>query len=385
MNQESASQALLQPYALGPITLPNRVVMSALTRARAENPELVPTPLMAEYYAQRASAGLIITESAWMSRQAVGFVNIPGIFTAEQIAGWQSVTRAVHEKGGRIFLQIVHSGSVSHPSLHEGELPVAPSAINPQEKAYTPNGFEDTVTPRELSVADIEALVQDYRQAARNAQAAGFDGVELHAQLHFLLPQFLSELLNQRQDQYGGSLENRARFLFEVITALIEVWGPGRVGVKFTPAASSAGVYKTTEQTLPTFEYVVRRLNDYPLAYLQLVQPIPLATGTAIETLPDLIAHFRPLYHGTLVAVGGFTQQSANALLARGGADLVAFGQAYVANPDLVERFAQHYPLATGDRDTYYQGGAKGYADYPFMPVKPSPDLSPTTPAAVVD
>jgi NADH:flavin oxidoreductases, Old Yellow Enzyme family len=322
---------------------------------------------MAEYYAQRASAGLILSEGTWVNAKSIGFINVPGIYTREQVEGWKLVTNAVHDKGGVIFSQLGHIGAASHPDFFDGELPAGPSAINPQTKSFTPNGFKDSLTPRELTVAEIRQTVQDYRQAAQNAKDAGFDGIEIHAQTGMLIPQFLSLATNQRTDQYGGSIENRARIVFEILDAVTSVWNSTRVAIKFTPVAiSHVGIMKPDVETIPMFQYILKKLNDYNLAYLHIVGPAEDLSGTPVEVLQDnYFSHFRRHYSGRLMANLGFTQESGNAILEAGLADLVSFGAPFIANPDLVTRFAHHLPLAESNRDTYYAGGENGYTDYP--------------------
>jgi N-ethylmaleimide reductase len=363
----STTQPLLEEYRLGDLKLKNRVVMASLTRGRATNPGLVPTPLMAEYYAQRASAGLILSEGTWVNDRSIGFVNVPGIYTPQQVEGWKQVTRAVHANGGLIFSQLGHIGSASHPDFFGGELPAGPSAINPQTHSFTPEGFKDTLTPRELTLAEIKQTVKDYRQAAENARTAGFDGVEIHALAGMLIPQFLSRATNHRRDAYGGSIENRARIVFEILDAILDVWDSTRVAIKFAPVAlSHVGILTPDEETIPTFQYILQKLGVYNLAYLHIVGPAEDLTGTPVAALQDnYFRHFRTHYSGRLMANLGFTQESANAILRDGTADLVSFGSPFIANPDLVERFANSRPLSESNRDTYYAGGESGYADYP--------------------
>jgi N-ethylmaleimide reductase len=358
---------LLTEYQLGAIKLKNRIVMSSLTRGRATNPELIPTELHTKYYAQRASAGLILTESAWVSKNAIGFVNLPGIYSIEQVSSWKRVTTAVREKQGKIFLQVAHSGAVSHPDFFDGELPLGPSAINPQEKTFTPYGFKDTLTPREYSIAEIEATIAEFKIAAENAKAAGFDGIEIHAQLFTLIPQFLSKSTNQRTDQYGGNIENRSRVLFEILNTIKSVFNENQIGIKFTPAAFNPGIIKPDEHTLATYTYILQQLNNYDLAYVHLVGPAVDLSGTPLSSIKeDYFGYFRKLYKGTIMANLGFDRASGNEIILSGKADLVSFGMKYIANPDLVERFDNRIALAEPDKSTLYSGGEKGYADYPF-------------------
>lgn len=364
---ENTAKPLLEEYHLGNLQLKNRVVMAPMTRGRATNAGLVPTPLIAEYYAQRASAGLIISEGTWVNSKAIGFINVPGIYNQEQVEGWKLVTKAVHDNGGLIFSQLGHIGSASHPDHLNGELPAGPSAINPQTQSFTPKGFKDTLTPRELNVAEIKQTIQDYKQAAQNAKDAGFDGVEIHAQAGMLIPQFLSLATNQRKDEYGGSIENRARIIFEILDVIKEVWDSSRLAIRFTPVMySHVGIVTPDVETIPLFQYILTRLNDYNLAYVHIVGPAQDLTGTPVEVLQtDYFSHFRHHYSGRLMANLGFTQQTANKILKDGKADLVSFGQLYIANPDLSERFKYQIPLSESDPDTYYTGEENGYTDYP--------------------
>jgi N-ethylmaleimide reductase len=363
---DKTKQPLFTEFDLGGLRLKNRIVMSSLTRGRADNADLAPTTLHKEYYAQRASAGLILTESTWVSKNAIGFINLPGIYTAEQTLAWKRVTAAVHAKGGKIFIQLAHSGAASHPDFFDGRLPLGPSAIDPQEKSFTPEGFKNTITPRAYTIPEIKATVGEFRQAAQHALEAGFDGVEVHGQVFTLIPQFLSPATNQRTDEYGGSTENRARIVFEILDAVSTVFDNKRIGIKFTPAFFSTGIIRPDATTLETFAYILERLNGYGLGYLHLVGPAVDLTGTALAPIKDnYFDYFRRLYKGTLLANLGFGEASGNEILATGKADLVSFGTPFIANPDLVERFQQGIALATPDTATFYAGGAAGYTDYP--------------------
>ncbi|MHC0442788.1 alkene reductase [Flavobacterium sp. 3-210] len=355
---------LFSDYQLGDLTLKNRIVMAPMTRGRATNTELLATDMMASYYAQRASAGLIITEGTWISPDAIGFINVPGIYNDQQVEAWSNVTQAVHKNDGKIFLQIAHSGAVSHPDHLNGNLPMAPSAINPEEMTYTVNGFQNTPMPREMTIEDIKGIIEDFRLASLNAKKAGFDGVEIHGGHVFLLPEFLSSATNQRTDQYGGSPENRSRFVLELIEAVISVWGKGRVGLKISPASSS-GTLKPNADTEPTFRYLTEALNQFDLAYLHVVG-IPGTEGTPAEAFSDVAAYFRPLYKGTLMIGGGLDSKSGDALLRSQNADLIVYGLPFVANPDLVERYRNGFALSAPNADLLYTGGAAGYMDYSF-------------------
>lgn len=361
------TQPLLQPYQMGSLELPNRVVMAPMTRNRADNPGLTPTDLHAEYYAQRASAGLIVTEGTYVSPRAIGFILVPGLYTADQVAGWRQVSGAVHAAGGRIFCQLWHVGAMSHPDLQkDGALPLAPSAINPHDKAFTTAGHTPTVTPRAMTTDEVAQTIQEFRLAARSAMRAGFDGVELHGANGYLFSQFFARSMNRRTDRYGGSIENRSRFLFEVLDAIAEEMPLGRVGVRLNPALHQLGGVVFDDETYPLFEYVVRRLDERGLAYLHLMEPInpvddlPLPTGS-------VCAHFRRFYGGTIITATDYTRESGNQVVERGDADLVAFGRAFIGNPDLVERFALDAPLTVPDHSTFYGGGAAGYTDYPYL------------------
>ncbi|HTO32375.1 MAG TPA: alkene reductase [Pararhizobium sp.] len=357
---------LFNSILLGELELPNRIIMASMTRARTDNLGMVPNALQEQYYAQRASAGLILTEGTWPSRESVGFINVPGLYTQEQADGWRRVTDAVHKAGGRIFVQLGHTGSSSHPDLLDGAPPLAPSAINPGLKAFTPSGFKDTVTPRAMDVSDIARTVEDYAKATLLAQTAGFDGVELHGINTFLIPTFLYENLNRRTDNYGGSAENRARIVLEIVDAMVGTWTSGRVGIKLSPALTGVGNFVADRETLATFEYLVGQLSKRHLAYLQLMNPVNDLAGTHLEVLgQDVTKHFRALYAGSLIANGGYTFETGNALIRNGFADAIAFAAPFISNPDLVERFRGNLELSLSDRDTYYGGGAAGYIDYP--------------------
>jgi len=355
---------IFSPFRLGPLDLPNRVVMAPMTRNRA-GPGNVPTALNATYYAQRAGAGLIVSEATQVSPQGVGYPGTPGIHSAEQVAGWKLVTDAVHGAGGRIFLQLWHVGRISHPSLQpSGALPVAPSAIAPAGQAWTTNGMKAFVTPHALETNEIPGIVEDYRRGARNARDAGFDGVELHGANGYLIDQFLRDGTNKRTDRYGGSASNRARFLIEVTQALIGEWGGERVGVRLSPT----NPYNDIADSNPaaTFSTAARELNRLGIAYLHIVEPGPGDPVAAGET-PD-IRFFRKVWRGPLIANKGYDLERANAVLRDGTADLVSFAALYLANPDLDERFRRGGPFNPPDRKTFYGGAAKGYTDYPALP-----------------
>lgn len=361
-------QALIKPIMLAKtIQLNNRVVMAPMTRSRANNDEHAPTEaLHGVYYEQRASAGLIITEGSQVSKQAIGYINTPGIHSKAQVEGWKQVTKRVHDKGGKIFIQLWHVGRMSHPFFHDGELPVAPSAINPDVKSYTLEGFKDTVTPKAMTIEDIQTTISDFAKAAKNAVEAGFDGVEIHASNGYLFHQFFNNSSNQRTDQYGGSIENKARFLFEVIEAVKKEIPEERIGVRLNPSLHNAFGMTLDEETIPTFEYIVKQLNNYNLAYLHLSEPFTDVSDVP-HAIGEIAKHFRPLYKGTLIINSEFDQEKGNAIIKAGLADMVAFGKLYISNPDLVERFKTNAPLAEWNEDTFYTPGKKGYIDYEFL------------------
>jgi len=363
--RENPKDTLLSPFQLGETSLLNRVVMASMTRGRAANHGLVPTELHVEYYRRRATAGLIMTEAMWVNEQAIGSVNVPGLFNATQAAAWRSVTDAVHGEGGRIYAQVGHSGAVSHPDFFDGALPLAPSEVNPKLQAFTPSGFKETVTPRAMTLEDIEATIVGYAAAAENAREAGFDGIELHSSTTYLLPQFLNSALNQRTDRYGGNAENRARIVIDILEAMIARWPGCRVGLKISPTAAMGG-FAPTADTVATYDHLVGRLNDLPLSHLQITRALALDVATSpVAALADTIGYYRSRYRGVLVANGGYDVHTASAEIAEGRADLVSFGAPFIANPDLVRRFAEDLPLSSSDRATYYQGGVHGYLDYP--------------------
>jgi N-ethylmaleimide reductase len=364
-----STDILFQQLQLGALSLPNRIVMPALTRMRA-GPGGVPTALNAEYYAQRASAGLNITEATAISVQGHGYPQMPGIHSAAQIAGWRLVTAAVHAQGGRIVLQIVHHGRWSHSSYNpDRSLPVAPSAIAPPGHAYTPS-FEQLPyeTPRALEARELPALVADFRQAAGNARAAGFDGVEIHGANGFLLDQFLQDGSNLRTDAYGGTIENRARLLFEVVDAVAAEIGQDRVAVRLSPHGNLGDL--SDSDTVPHFSYVIGELGTRGLAYLHLIEPRASSAGIADDASVDSADNaslFRHLFDGPMITAGGYTTAMGLAAVAAGRADAVAFGRMFVANPDLPERIRTGAALNAFDRSTSYGGGAQGYTDYPML------------------
>lgn len=350
---------LFSEQKLGNLTLPHRVVMAPLTRSRSSQPGDIPNDMNVEYYKQRASAALIITEATQISPQGKGYAFTPGIHSSEQIEGWKKITDTVHKEGGRIFMQLWHVGRVSHSSLQpDGTLPVAPSAIAPAGQAFTYEGLLDFETPRALEANELPDIVEQYRQAATNAKAAGFDGVEIHAANGYLLDQFLRDGSNKRKDVYGGSIENRVRLTLEVTKAVTDVWGGAGVGIRLSPT----GTFNSMADSDPTalFTHLVKELNAYDLAYLHVVE----AFGDDNDTSFDFAA-LRAAFNGPYMANGGYTGETAEESLAAGLSDLVSFGMPYISNPDLPERLKQGAPLAEADGNTLYGGDAKGYTDYP--------------------
>ncbi len=354
--------SLFTPLQVGALSLPNRVLMAPLTRCRAEGAN-VPTDLMAEYYAQRAGAGLIIAEATTVSPKGHGYPNTPGIYTAEQVAGWKKVTSAVHARGGRIFLQLWHVGRISHPSFQpNGELPVAPSAIKPKGQVWTGKEMADYVTPRALPIEEIPGIVAEYVRGARLAKEAGFDGVEIHNANGYLLDQFLRSGTNHRTDGYGGSVAHRARLTLEVASAVTSIWGSDRVGIRLSPG----GVFNDMADANPreTFGYVLRELSKLELAYAHVtrVTAQDIAHGAKDGVGPK---ELRADFQGVLITAGGFDRAQGEQALAEGWADAIAYGVPFLANPDLPRRLRENLALNPPDEATFYASGPKGYTDYP--------------------
>lgn len=351
-----STSRLFSPVALGDLALPNRIVMAPMTRSRAGDGR-VPTAMNALYYAQRASAGLIVSEGTQVSEQGIGYVRTPGIHTEAQVAGWRLVTDAVHAAGGRVFAQLWHVGRVSTASLQPGGgAPVAPSPVPLAGKTWTERGQEDFTPPRALAVEEIRDVVDQFAHGARMAKAAGFDGVELHGANGYLIDQFLRDGTNRRTDAYGGSVAHRVRFLLEVVEAVAGVWGRDRVGVRFSPSGTFNGMADSDPDAL--FGHVARAV-DGKVVYVHLVDPV----GGERPFAPL----FRQAFSGTLVVNGGYDPAAAEAAVAEGRADLVAFGVPFLANPDLPRRFAEGAPLNAPDLGTFYTPGPKGYVDYPTL------------------
>jgi N-ethylmaleimide reductase len=352
---------LFSSYQLNGLQFPSRMAMAPMTRNRAGQGN-VPTELMATYYEQRASAGLIITEATQISPQGVGYPGTPGIHSDEQVAGWKHVTDAVHKSGGRIFLQLWHVGRISHPSLQpNGALPVAPSAIAPAGEAITFTGMQKFVTPRALEIGEIPGIVHDYAEGAKRAKAAGFDGVEVHGANGYLIDQFLRDGANKRTDAYGGPIENRTRFLREVTEAVVGVWGADRVGVRLSP--TSAFNDMSDSDTHKTFGHAASVLNDLKVGYIHVVEPAAEKQGPGGRVSRVI----RTNYRGTLIANGGYDLKSGNAAIASGETDLVSYGVLFLANPDLPVRFKRGTELNTPQQATFYGGDSHGYTDYPAL------------------
>ena len=365
------SEALLAPYRLGDLQLKNRIVMAPLTRTRAENPGKVPNELMAEYYAQRAGAGLIVTEGTFVSERGQGWYGAPGIYNDEQRAAWNRVTDAVHGAGGLIVVQLWHQGSVSHRSLYrDGRSPLGPSAVNPEQLIHVRGGTIMSETPGEMSPHAIKQAVKDFRHAAHVARDAGFDGVQIQGGFVYLFQQFLHEVTNRRTDEYGGPVENRARILFEALEAVLEVWPSNRVGLKAGPMMSERGAFRATDETLRTSEYVYRKMAGYKLSHTLLMRLMADLTGTPIEHLSGdaVVHHVRRLYGGTLILNVGINAVHGARLISEGAGDLIAFGRDYIANPDLAERIRLNAPLNELRPEYFYGSSSTGYTDYPPLP-----------------
>lgn len=372
--QRIPEQALFEPLKLGRYTLPHRVIMAPLTRSRARQPGNVPTLLMASYYAQRVTAALIISEATQISMQGQGYAWTPGIHSQEQVEGWRLVTSAVHATSGLMFMQLWHVGRISHPALQpDNMLPVAPSALKPEGKAFIENerGESDLVpfvTPRALETVEMPYLIRQYIRAAKNAMAAGFDGVEIHAANGYLIDQFINSRTNMRSDEYGGSVDNRSRLLFEIVQALVEIWGADRVGVRLSPLGSFNDIGDDDPET--TFGSIVEALSGYGLAYLHIVNPAlaELDKGQQPSSRAlNMVDLIRRKYRGTLIVAGGFDLTTASTWIEQGRADAIAFGRKFIANPDLPLRLRLGAPLNADDPATYYGGGVKGYTDYPTL------------------
>jgi N-ethylmaleimide reductase len=356
----------MQHATIGDLSLANRVVMAPLTRSRSST-EGVPPDFAADYYAQRASAGLIISEATNVSPTAVGYAYTPGIWSDDQVTAWTAVTRAVHASGGKIFLQLWHTGRISHPDVQPGgQLPVAPSAIAPVGQAFTVSGRKDHMTPRALETDEIPAIVEDYVRAATNAKEAGFDGVEVHSANCYLLEQFIRDSTNHRTDRYGGSVENRLRFPLAVVEAVTRVWGGGhRVGIRVSPATTMPGQTPLDSDPMGTYNTYIDGLNRFGLLYIHTIEGVTQQTR---DTPPEVdFVAIRERFKGAYIGNNNYTLELADKALEAGHVDLVSFGRPFIANPDLVQRLADGSPLAEAPKSTWYGGGASGYSNWPGM------------------
>jgi len=359
----STPTRLFEPFQLGPITLANRFVMAPLTRNRAIPPGMVPSPLAIDYYGQRASAGLLITEASQVSQQGQGYQDTPGIYSPEQVEAWRKVTDRVHERGGKIFIQIWHVGRVSHTTLQPGGgAPVAPSAIRAKGKTFVNGTFTDISEPRALELTEIPGIIDDFRRGTANALAAGFDGVEIHGANGYLLDQFAKDGANKRNDLYGGAIPNRARLMLEVAAAVASEAGAERTGIRISPVTPANDISDSNPQ--PLFEHIVDQLNALQLAYIHVIEG---ATGGPRDNAPFDYASLRKRFDGAYIANNGYDFELATKVLADGAADLIAFGKPFISNPDLVERLKKGAVLNAWDKATFYGGGAKGYTDYPTL------------------
>jgi N-ethylmaleimide reductase len=361
---DSASSPVLQPLTIGDLALKNRIVMAPLTRSRS-NDDGVPPSFAADYYSQRADAGLIVSEATNISPQAVGYALTPGIWTDEQVDAWRPIVKAVHDRGGIFFLQLWHTGRISHPDLHGGDLPVAPSAIRPEGQAFTKEGLKDHVTPRALETDEIPQIVEDYRHAAANAKAAGFDGVEIHSANNYLLEQFVRDSTNKRTDRYGGPIENRLRFPLEAVDAVISVWDAKRVGIRISPATTMPGETPLDSTVMDTYGAYVDALSERGLLYIHDIEGVTQQT----RDVPDDVDFpaLRKRFSGAYIANNQYTLVLAEKVLAKGDADLFSMGRPFIANPDLVERLRIGGPLAEAPKEYWYGGGSVGYSDWPPM------------------
>ncbi|MBS0528699.1 MAG: alkene reductase [Proteobacteria bacterium] len=353
---------LFEPYKLGPVTLSNRAVMAPLTRNRALA-GMVPNPLAVEYYGQRASAGLLVTEASQVSQQGQGYQDTPGIYSKEQVAAWRKVTDRVHERGGHIYIQLWHVGRISHTSLQpNGGAPVAPSAIKAKTKTFVNGTFADVSEPRALTLEEIPGIIESFKRGAANALEAGFDGVEIHGANGYLLDQFAKDGTNKRTDAYGGSIENRAKLMIEVSNEVSAVAGAERTGIRISPVTPANDVSDSNPQ--PLFDHIVDQLNALKLTYIHVIEG---ATGGPRDVAPFDYASLRKRFKQTYMANNGYDLALANKMLDSGAADLIAFGKPFISNPDLVERLKAGAPLNEWDKNTFYGGGAKGYTDYPAL------------------
>jgi N-ethylmaleimide reductase len=355
---------IFEPFIAGSVRLSNRIVMAPLTRRRADNPALAPDAMIAEYYRQRASAGLIISEGSQISPRAYGYTGSPGCYTEAQGNGWKEVTKAVHQAGGKIFLQLWHVGPFSHRLLQPGgQQPLSASPVVPDGQVLTPQGRLPYERSREMTQGEIRQTIAEFGQATQLALQAGLDGVEIHAAHAYLIDQFLMDGTNRRTDRYGGNIENRSRFLFEVVREVLKYAEPGKVGIRLSPKPFKEGMGDSDPER--HYGYLVEQLNDFGLAYLHISEKMDQQERRD-EPGNSVVPLYRKIWKGPLISCGGHTAESAKRMLENGEADLIAFGKPYISNPDLVERIFRNLPLAEADKDTFYHGGARGYTDYPF-------------------
>ncbi|QES88337.1 alkene reductase [Rhizosphaericola mali] len=357
---------LNETFQLGNIVLNNKIVMAPMTRTRAYNPELKANEQIALYYAQRASAGLIISEGTPINGEAIGYINIPGIYTPQQVEGWKTVTDKVHLNDGYIFAQLWHVGRISHPDLLNGKLPIGPSSINPNFQCYTEKGFTQTIEPKAMTIEDIDNTILDFQKAAVNAMEAGFDGVEIHAANGYLFHQFFMKCSNVRTDAYGGSIKNRARFLFDVLDKMIEKVDASKIGIRLAPDLDQTFGIELDEESEALFEYIIHRLNDYHLAYLH-ISGFTRKIAHSHARILEIAKKYRQIYKGNYMINGAFDRDTAEKALEDNLADLVSFGAPFISNPDLVERFKKNGPYNTMDKENVYGSSTKGYTDYPFL------------------
>jgi N-ethylmaleimide reductase len=362
---------VLQVAKIGGLILKNRVVMAPMTRSRSDDAG-VPPGYAADYYAQRADAGLIITEATNISAQARGYPRTPGIWTNEQVKAWKHVTDAVHRREGKIFLQLWHTGRMSHPDMHAGELPVAPSAIKPEGQIRVQDGLKDFVTPRALGTDEIPLIVEEYRRAAENAKLAGFDGVEVHSANNYLLEQFIRDSTNRRSDKYGGSVENRLLFPLDVVRAVIDIWGADRVGIRISPVTTTPGDTPLDSNTMETYGTYVDALSRLGLLYIHDIEGVTQLSREASEGIS--FTNLRERFKGAYIANNQYTLALAEKSLAAGDADLFSIGRPFIANPDLVERLRTGAPLAEAPKEYWYGGDANGYSNWPRMNAQSATD-----------
>ena len=356
---------LFTPIKVGRHTLKNRLAMAPMTRNRARNEANAPTDLHREYYSQRASAGLILSEGSQISQQAMGYIDTAGIHNTEQVEGWRKVLDKVHQRDGVMYCQLWHVGGVSHRYFQDGNPPVSSSAKNAGSQVFTPNGFEPTSTPRALETGEVEQIEEDFRTAARNAIEAGFDGVQIHGANGYLVEQFLHDTINDRDDRYGGTIINRGRFLFDVLDAVIDEVGGDRTSLRLSP--SNLMNTDNDSKSKKLYEYIIRRLDDqYELSFLELVEPLA-DLGNHPHLAKKVLEYYGPFYGGVLMTNGNYDRHSAKEVVEQGRADMVSFARKFLANPDLPERFARDASLNEPNRKTFYGGGAEGYTDYPFL------------------